>query len=331
MKMLGKKFDMSLLKPLKIGSLICKNNLVLAPMAGITDTPFRLLCLEGGAGLVCAEMVSSSALKYGNERSKNMLKLSAKEHPLSMQIFGGDAQTLQLAARLAENAGADIVDINAGCPVKKVNKAGAGCVLLKDLIKLEEMVSLVVKSVKIPVTLKTRIGLTENNILTKDIVNLAINAGAAALILHGRVASKMHSGEVNLIELTKAAELAKNKITLIVNGGVNNPQDAKNLLETCADGIMIGRGAIGNPFIFKQIGDFLTSGNYTEPTAEEKLKKYKFLVQQNIDFYGERVGLNRSKKTAGFWINNFNGAAKIRAAFVLCQEAQKALSLLNLK
>lgn len=322
---------MSLLKPLKIGSLTCKNNLVLAPMAGITDTPFRLLCLEGGAGLVCAEMVSSSALKYGNERSKNMLKLSAKEHPLSMQIFGGDVQTLSLAAKLAQEAGADIIDINAGCPVKKVNKAGAGCVLLKDLVKLEEMVSAVVKSVKIPVTLKTRIGLTENNILTKDIVNLAINAGASALILHGRVASKMHNGAVNLEELYKAAELARNKITLIVNGGINKPEEAKTLLETKADGIMIGRGAIGNPFIFKQIEDFLTGGTYTEPTAENKLKKYKCLVQQNIEFYGERVGLNRSKKTAGFWINNFAGAAKIRAEFVLCQEASKALSLLNLK
>ena len=322
---------MSLLNPLKIGKLTCKNNLVLAPMAGITDTPFRLLCLEGGAGLVCAEMVSSSALKYGNERSQNMLKISAKEHPLSMQIFGGDAEALVIAAKLAEDAGADIIDINAGCPVKKVNKAGAGCVLLKDLNRLEDMVSAVVKNVKIPVTLKTRIGLTENNFLTKDIVNLAINSGASALVLHGRVASKMHNGPVNLDELSKAAELAKGKIILIVNGGITKAEEAKILLETGADGIMIGRGAIGNPFIFKQIEDFLTTGTYTEPTPQERIKKYKFLVQRNIDFYGERVGLNRSKKTSGFWINSFAGAAKIRAAFVLCQEAKKALSLLNLK
>lgn len=322
---------MALLRPLQIGSLICKNNLVLAPMAGITDTPFRLLCLEGGAGLVCAEMVSSSALKYGNEKSKNMLKISAKEHPLSMQIFGGDAEALVLAAKLAEEAGADIIDINAGCPVKKVNKAGAGCVLLKDLIKLEQMLSAVVKSTKKPVTLKTRIGLTENNLLTKDIVNLAINAGAAALVLHGRAASKMHGGPANLEELTKAAGLAKGKIPLVVNGGITNPAEAKTLLETGADGIMIGRGAIGNPFIFKQIEDFLTNGTYQGPSAEERIKKYKFLVKQNIEFYGERVGLNRSKKTAGFWINDFAGAAKIRAEFVLCQDVNKALSLLNLK
>jgi len=322
---------MSLLKPLKIGNLICKNNLVLAPMAGITDTPFRLLCLEGGAGLVCAEMVSSSALKYGNEKSKNMLKIAAKEHPLSMQIFGADDEALTLSAKLAESAGADIIDINAGCPVKKVNKAGAGCVLLKDLDKLEIMLSAVVKSTKKPVTLKTRIGLTENNFLTKDIIDLAVNAGAAALVLHGRAASKMHSGPVNLEELSKAAEYAKGKITLIINGGITSPKEAQTLLGTGADGIMIGRGAIGNPFIFKQIEDFLNTGVYQEPSAKEKLEKYKFLVKQNIDFYGERVGLNRSKKTAGFWINNFAGAAKIRAEFVLCQEASKALSLLNLK
>jgi len=186
---------------------------MLAPMAGITDTPFRLLCLEGGAGLVCAEMVSSSALKYGNEKSKSMLKIATKEHPLSMQIFGADDEALTIAAKLAEEAGADIIDINAGCPVKKVNKAGAGCVLLKDLNKLEKMLNVVVKSTKKPVTLKTRIGLTENNFLTKDIIDLAISAGAAALVLHGRAASKMHSGPVNLEELSKAADYAKGKIT----------------------------------------------------------------------------------------------------------------------
>ena len=321
---------MSYIKTLKIGSVICQNNLILAPMAGITDSPFRLLCLKGGAGLVCAEMVSSSALKFDNEKSKKMLQILPKEHPLSMQVFGGDPETIALACKLAEKFGADIIDINAGCPVKKVNKAGAGCILLNDLKLLENIVISAVKSVKVPITLKTRIGLREDKILTKEIVSLAINSGASALILHGRVASKMHSGSVNFEELTKAVNYANNQIPLIVNGGVISPETAKQLFMTGAQGVMIGRGAIGNPFLFSQIKDYLETGEYKSPTAKEKLKMYKYLVKENISFYGNKTGLNRSKKTAGFWINNFDGAAKMRTAFVTCQDADEALKILSI-
>ena len=144
---------MTYLKPLCIGSFSAPNNLVLAPMAGITDTPFRILCLKGGAGLVCAEMVSAYALHYGNPKSGRMLTVAAAEHPVSMQIFGADEQTIAQAARSAQAQGADIVDLNAGCPVKKINKAGAGCVLMKDELKLGRLIEAAVKAVSIPVTL----------------------------------------------------------------------------------------------------------------------------------------------------------------------------------
>lgn len=322
---------MSFIKPIKIGQVTCKNNLILAPMAGITDTPFRIMCLEGGAGLVCAEMVSSSALKFDNQKSKSMLKISDKEHPLSMQVFGGDADTIALACRLAQQNGADIIDINAGCPVKKVNKAGAGCVLLNSLQNLSAIVRAAVKSVEVPVTLKTRIGLTEDKIIVKDLVSLAMDNGAAALILHGRVASKMHTGPVNLLALEDAVKEAKGKLPIIINGGIMAPKDAEIMFNTGADGLMIGRGAIGNPLIFKEILSYFKNGSYDTITAKEKIKMYKTLVQENISFYGPRIGLNRSKKTAGFWINNFNGASTIRNSFVTCQDAVEALKILTIE
>ena len=172
---------MTYIRPLAIGSFTAANNLLLAPMAGITDSPFRVLCLKGGAGLVCAEMVSAHALHYGNAKSGRMLQINPKEHPVSMQIFGSDEATIAEAARNAEAQGADIVDLNAGCPVKKINKAGAGCVLMKDEAKLGRLVEAAVKSVKIPVTLKTRIALTHKELLSVRMAKLAENAGASAV------------------------------------------------------------------------------------------------------------------------------------------------------
>ena len=194
----------SLIRPLYIGKVLLPNNLILAPMAGITDTPFRMLCLQGGAGLVCAEMVSAHALHYGNKKSGRMLQVSPKEHPVSMQIFGSDEETIAQAAQNAEAAGADIVDLNAGCPVKKINKAGAGCVLMKDEVKLARLLTAAVKSVKIPVTLKTRIALNHKEFLGARLAKLAQNCGAAAVMLHARAAVDMHSGEPDVEALAKA-------------------------------------------------------------------------------------------------------------------------------
>ena len=305
---------MTLLKPLTIGSFTASNNLLLAPMAGITDTPFRILCLKGGAGIVCAEMVSAHALHYGNPKSGRMLQVAKQEHPISMQIFGSDEQTITEAAKQAQACGADIIDLNAGCPVKKINKAGAGCVLMKDEAKLGRLVEAAVKAVKIPVTLKTRIALTHKEMLAVRMAKLAENAGASAVTLHARAAVDMHTGAPKIGAVAQAC--AAVKIPVIGNGGITNAQVAKQFLEAGCAGVMIGRGAVGNPFIFQDIQREL-AGEAVEPmTAQKRLQIYLALIRENVAYYGERIGVNRSRKTAGYWINNFPNAAEVRGQFV---------------
>ena len=305
---------MNEIHPLKIGSVTCSNNLVLAPMAGITDSPFRVLCLRGGAGLVCAEMVSAHALHYGNAKSGRMLQVNPKEHPVSMQIFGADEQTIAEAARNAEKAGADIVDLNAGCPVKKINKAGAGCVLMKDEVKLGRLLSAAVKAVKIPVTLKTRIALNHQEFLGARLAKLAEDCGAAAVTLHARAAVDMHSGEPNVDALATAC--AAVKIPVIGNGGVTSAARVKEFLAAGCAGVMIGRGAVGNPFIFQEIMDALSGQTPSGRTPQKRLKIYQSLIEENVAYYGERIGVNRSRKTAGYWISGFPNAAEVRGKFV---------------
>lgn len=303
---------MSEVRPLTIGSFTAANNLLLAPMAGITDVPFRRLCLKGGAGIVCAEMVSAHALHYGNPKSGRMLQV--QEHPVSMQIFGADEETIAQAARQAQDQGADMVDLNAGCPVKKINKAGAGCVLMKDEAKLGRLIEAAVKAVSIPVTLKTRIALNHRELLAVRLAKLAENAGASAITLHARAAVDVHTGAPNIDAVGEAC--AAVNIPVIGNGGIVNVQIARQFFKAGCAGIMIGRGALGNPFIFKDIAGGLAGKPVTPLTSAKKLEIYLALIRENVAYYGERIGVNRSRKTAGYWINNFPNAAEVRGQFV---------------
>lgn len=317
----------ALIKPLKIGSFICPSNLVLAPMAGITDTPFRILCLKGGAGLVCAEMVSAAALQFNSPKSIKMLETSSKEHPLSMQVFGGNAEAVAQACKRAEEQGADIVDINAGCPVKKVNKSGAGCVLMKTPEKIAEILRAAVKSVKIPVTLKTRVSLNRTENLAPLLTKIAQDNGAAAITLHARAAADMHSGEPNLAFLESACKVAK--IPVIGNGGILNSRDAEAMFQTGVSAVMIGRGAIGNPFIFTEINSSLSGGTFTPVSNRQKAEMFLSLVEENVKFYGERTGISRSKKTVGYWLRGFADAAAVREKFVRCETLPQAKEILS--
>lgn len=317
----------ALIKPLKIGSFICPSNLVLAPMAGITDTPFRILCLKGGAGLVCAEMVSAAALQFNSPKSIKMLETSSKEHPLSMQVFGGNAEAVAQACKRAEEQGADIVDINAGCPVKKVNKSGAGCVLMKTPEKIAEILRAAVKSVKIPVTLKTRVSLNRTENLAPLLTKIAQDNGAAAITLHARAAADMHSGEPNLAFLESACKVAK--IPVIGNGGILNSRDAEAMFQTGVSAVMIGRGAIGNPFIFTEINSSLSGGTFTPVSNRQKAEMFLSLVEENVKFYGERTGISRSKKTVGYWLRSFADAAAVREKFVRCETLPQAKEILS--
>lgn len=283
-------------------------------MAGVTDGPFRALCLRGGAGVVCAEMVSAHALHYANARSLRMLRVDEREKPVSMQIFGSDEQTIAEAARAAQARGADIVDINAGCPVKKINKAGAGCVLMKDPVHLGRLVAAAVKAVSVPVTLKTRIGLKSGVLLGDEIARVAENEGASAVVIHARAAENVHNGEPDLDALAHVC--AAVKIPVIGNGGIKDGQTAQKFFDAGCAGIMVGRAAVGNPFIFRDIARELAGERPVPMTQHRRIEIYLALIEENVARYGEKIGVGRSKKTAGYWLRDFAGAADVRGRFV---------------
>ena len=301
-------------RELKIGSFTAPNNLWLAPMAGVTDGPFRALCLRGGAGVVCAEMVSAHAVHYGNARSRRMLQVDAREKPVSMQIFGSDEQTIAEAALAAEACGADLIDINAGCPVKKINKAGAGCVLMKDPVHLGHLVAAAVKAVKVPVTLKTRIALKRGVLLGAEIARVAESEGAAAVAMHARAAEDVHSGEPDLEALAHVC--AAVKIPVLGNGGITDGAVAEKFFKAGCAGLLIGRAAVGNPYIFRDIAQALNGQTPAPMGPARRVQIYLELIEENVLRYGEKIGVGRSKKTAGYWLRDFPNAAEVRGRFV---------------
>ncbi|MBT4439690.1 MAG: tRNA dihydrouridine synthase DusB [Elusimicrobiaceae bacterium] len=303
-----------MIKKIKIGNLTLKNNLFLAPLAGITDSPFRTICLKGGAGLVWAEMVSSQALKHENKRSNKMLFIGEDEHPVAMQIFGSELESIAISTKKADEFGADIIDINAGCPVKKILKSNSGAALMYDEILLGKIIATAVKSTKKPITLKTRIGIKQGQISGDKLAKIAESEGASAVCIHARYVSQVHSGEPDLEALNKVCNAVK--IPVIANGGVENFETAKKMFETGAQAVMIGRGAIGNPSIFKNIIDE-ANGKIPKPlTLENQLKLFLQLVESNTKYYGEKMGILRSRKVVGYWIRGFDNSATIRQEFM---------------
>lgn len=257
---------------LQIGDVVCPNKVVLAPMAGVCNPAFRLIAKEFGTGLVCAEMVSDKAIVHGNSRTLEMLYVDEREKPLSLQIFGGDKETLVEAAKVVdERTNADIIDINMGCPVPKVTKCDAGARWLLDPPKVEEMVSAVVAAVKKPVTVKMRIGWDSDHIFfAVENAKRVESAGGAAVSVHGRTREQLYTGKAdwNIIKEVKSAV----SIPVIGNGDVVTPEDAKSMLDlTGVDGVMIGRGALGNPWMLYRTVQFLSTGELLpEPDAAEK-------------------------------------------------------------
>ena len=310
---------------LKIGSFTAPNNLWLAPMAGVTDGPFRALCLRGGAGVVCAEMVSAHAVHYGNARSRRMLQVDAREKPVSMQIFGSDEQTIAEAALAAEACGADVIDINAGCPVKKINKAGAGCVLMKDPVHLGRLVAAAVKAVKVPVTLKTRIALKRGVLLGAEIARVAESEGAAAVAMHARAAEDVHSGEPDLEALAHVCTAVK--IPVLGNGGIADGAVAEQFFKAGCAGLLIGRAAVGNPYIFRDIAQALNGQTPAPMGPARRVQIYLELIEENVLRYGEKIGIGRSKKTAGYWLRDFPNAAEVRGRFVRLEQLADIRSL----
>ena len=296
---------------MKIGNVELKNNLILAPMAGVTDLPFRLIVEKFNPGLVCTEMVSSKALFYGDTKTKQLLKTDGEKRPISMQIFGSDVETMAFAAKYVSEL-ADIVDINMGCPAPKVVKNGDGSRLLLDLNKAEEIIKAVVANSKVPVTLKFRKGWDNEHIVACELAKIAEKNGISAVTIHGRTRDEFYSGKADWDIIKKVKESVN--IPVIGNGDVVDEESAKNMLEyTGVDAIMIGRGSMGNPWMFAQIEHYLKNGEKLQrPTNQEKYEILKEHIELDIREKGEGVALNEMRKHIGWYTKNMKDASSFR-------------------
>ncbi len=298
------------LHEIKIGNVTLKNNILLAPMAGITNLPFRLICKKFGPGLVCTEMISSKGLYYNDEKTKQLLNMENEQRPIAVQIFGNDIEAMSIAAKEVSKI-ADILDINMGCPAPKVVKNGEGSKLMLNLELAGSIIEEVVKSSEVPVTVKMRKGWNENNISAVELAKIAELKGASAIIIHGRTREEFFSGDIDLDIIKRVKEAVS--IPVIGNGNIKTPEEALEMFEkTNVDGIMIGRGAIGNPWIFKQIIDYLNGREIETITNKQKLDIILEHINLQVQYLGESTGIKELRKHMAYYLKNLNGASAIR-------------------
>ena len=316
------------IKRLKIGNIELENNLILAPMAGVTDLPFRILCKEQGAGMVCTEMASSRAIFYNDEKTKKLLNTKGEKMPISFQIFGSDEETCGFSAKVLSEF-ADIIDINMGCPAPKVVKNGDGSKLLLDLEKAEKIIQAVVKNSTVPVTLKIRKGWDKDHIVATEIAKIAENNGISAITVHGRTRTEYFSGEIDYDIIKKVKEAVK--IPVIGNGNIIDEEAALKMLErTDVDGIMIGRGALGNPWIFREINYFLQTGKKLEkPTTMEKKEAMKRHIVLSIEEKGENVAIHEIRKHVSWYTKNLPNASEFRNLVNHTENSESLLQLID--
>ena len=297
---------------MKIGNVDLENNIFLAPMAGITDLPFRLICKENNAGLVYTEMVSSKALLYEDEKTKLLLKTCDKEKPLAVQIFGSDPEAIAYAADFTSKIG-QIVDINMGCPAPKVVKNGDGSKLLLNLELVEKIVKAAVNASSVPVTVKMRIGWDQEHIVAIEAAKIIEKAGASAITVHGRTRSQYYSGSADWNIIKKVKESVN--IPVIGNGDIRNCYEAKKALEKSnVDAIMIGRASLGNPWIFKQTVEYLKTGSVLpNPTDEEKLDTIIKHLEMEIEEKGEFIAVREMRKHISAYTKNMKNSSQFRS------------------
>ena len=306
-----------------------KNPVVLAPMAGVCNAAFRLTVKEFGAGLVCAEMVSDKGIVYKNEKTLNMLYIDEREKPLSLQIFGGEKESLVEAAKFVDkNTNADIIDINMGCPVPKITKVDAGAKWLLDPNKIYEMVSAVVDAVDKPVTVKMRMGWDENHVYAVQNAQAVERAGGKAVALHGRTRVQMYEGTSNW-DIIREVKQSVN-IPIIGNGDVHTPQDAKRMLEeTRCDGVMIGRAALGDPWMIYRTVKYLETGELmNEPSAREKIDVCMLHLDRLIDLKNENIAVREMRKHAAWYLKGIPGNGSVRNAVNECNTREELAELL---
>ncbi|MCM1056888.1 MAG: tRNA dihydrouridine synthase DusB [Firmicutes bacterium] len=297
---------------LTIGGVTLDNNVILAPMAGVTDLPFRLLCRELGAGMVCMEMVSAKAIYYNNKNTEELLEVHPKECPVSLQLFGSDPEIVaQMAARIEERP-FSVLDFNMGCPVPKVVNNGEGSALMKDPGLAEKLLAALVKAVKKPVTVKIRKGFDDSCINAVEIARIAESCGVAAVAVHGRTRAQYYSGRADWDIIRQVKEAVK--IPVIGNGDVDSPQAAKAMLEaTGCDGVMIGRAAQGNPWIFRETVRFLEDGSLTlKPDREEKKELILRHAELQRQIKGEYTAVRQMRKHLAWYTSGMPHSARFR-------------------
>jgi tRNA-dihydrouridine synthase B len=299
---------------LKIGKIKLEVPVALAPMAGITDLPYRIICSELGCGFTISEMVSAKGLLFKNKKTKKMLEIAPEERPTAIQLFGSNPNELAEAAKIVEASGADIIDFNMGCPVPKIVNNGDGSALMKNEKLAGEVLKALVSSVKIPVTVKFRAGWSAENLNAVNIAKIAEEAGVAAVAVHGRTREQFYSGSANWDIIRKVKENVN--IPVFGNGDILSAVDVKKIMEkTNCDGVMIGRGADGNPWIFAEIKANLLGLAYKPPSLDEKFELMIRHLKMLIEFKGEVIACKEMRRHVNTYVKGLPYAAKYRSVF----------------
>lgn len=315
------------LKKIKIGNVELDNNLILAPMAGVTNLPFRIICEKFEPGMVCTEMASSKAIFYNDQKTRRLLNTEGEKRPISFQIFGSDEETMGYTAKYMSKI-ADIIDINMGCPAPKVVKNGDGSKLLLDLEKAKRIMKVVVENSSVPVTVKIRKGWDKENIVAAQVAKIAEEVGISAITIHGRTRSEFYTGKADWDIIKEVKDSVK--IPVIGNGDIVDEETAYQMFEkTGVDGIMIGRGSFGNPWIFRNIKHFLITGEkLPSPTNSERLN----IIKEHIDLAVEEKGemaIKELRKHIAWYTKNLKNFSEFRNSINMIETKEQLIKTLN--
>ena len=317
------------MKHLKIGNIELENRYILGPMAGVTDLPFRLLCKEQGAGLLCMEMVSAKAIYYNNRNTESLLEIHPDETPVSLQLFGSDPKIMSEMAKRIEERPFAILDVNMGCPVPKVVRNGEGSALMKEPKLVYEIVSALVKAIDKPVTVKIRKGFDDDHVNAVEIAKIIEEAGAAAVAVHGRTREQYYSGKADWDIIRQVKEAVS--IPVIGNGDVTSPQKADELVrQTGCDGIMIARGAQGNPWIFSEMIHWEETGELPPRPDKDEIRKMMLRhARLQLEYKGEFCGIREMRKHVAWYTKGLKGASRMREKVNAVESLEELENLLT--